>query len=94
MTQELPVERSEARDAGREPAEGAAPSSSEHAAVLLEQEGRFEEALALCERELANRTFDADDAVAARQEAQLNQRRLRLLRKLGRPPWSSHGARW
>jgi hypothetical protein len=62
--------------------------------MLLEQEGRYEEALALCERELASRTFDAADAVAAREEAQLNQRRLRLLRKLGRPTWSSQGTRW
>ncbi len=74
--------------------ERASEHAAEQAAVLLEQEGRYEEALALCERELASRTFAADDAGAAREEAQLNQRRLRLLRMLGRPTWSSQGARW
>ncbi|MDQ3699408.1 MAG: hypothetical protein M3442_00635 [Chloroflexota bacterium] len=82
------------RETNPSPSAQSSVQAFEQAAVLLEQEGRYEEALALCERELASRTFDADDAVAARQEAQLNQRRLRLLRKLGRPTWSSQGARW
>lgn len=71
-----------------------AVSGAERAAMLLEQEGRYEEALAICDRELAGRTFAPDDLEQARAETQLSQRRLRLLRKLGRPTWSSQGTPW
>ena len=62
---------------------------SEAEAARLEQAGRYSEALALCERLLAELAESAGDPEAMRLETQLNQRRLRLRRKLGLPTWSS-----
>jgi hypothetical protein len=66
-------------------------AESEQELVRLEQQGQLEEALALCERVLAERAFPQGDPEAERLEAQLNQRRLRLRRKLRLPTWSSQG---
>ncbi|MGH2368193.1 MAG: hypothetical protein ACRDI2_08335 [Chloroflexota bacterium] len=61
----------------------------ERPAAILEAQGRYDEALALCERALHTLDRDGSAPAEARAEAQLSQRRLRLLRKLGRPVWSS-----
>ncbi len=66
--------------------------AAEQEAARLEASGRNEDALALCERILAEHHFDATDSAAVQAEAQFNQRRLRLRRKLGLPTWSSQGA--
>jgi hypothetical protein len=66
--------------------------AAEQEAARLEASGRNEDALALCERILAEHHFDAADSAAVQAEAQFNQRRLRLRRKLGLPTWSSQGA--
>jgi hypothetical protein len=66
--------------------------AAEREAARLEASGRNEDALALCERILAEHHFDAADGAAVQAEAQFNQRRLRLRRKLGLPTWSSQGA--
>jgi hypothetical protein len=66
-------------------------AESEQELVRLEQQGQLEEALALCERALAERAFPQGVAEAERLEAQLSQRRLRLRRKLRLPTWSSQG---
>jgi hypothetical protein len=66
-------------------------STAEQEAQRLERAGEYRAALELCERTLAEQTFDPQDAAAARAEAQFEQRRLRLRRKLGLPTWSSQG---
>jgi hypothetical protein len=66
-------------------------SAAEQEAVRLERAGEYRAALELCERTLAGLTFDPQDAAAARAEAQFEQRRLRLRRKLGLRTWSSQG---
>jgi hypothetical protein len=66
-------------------------AAAESEAVRLERAGAYRAALELCERTLAEQTFDPQDAAAARAEAQFEQRRLRLRRKLGMPTWSSQG---
>jgi hypothetical protein len=82
-------------DAGQPSAGGAEPAGSlagaEQELVRLEQQGQLEEALALCERVLGEHAFPRGDPEAERLEAQLNQRRLRLRRKLRLPTWSSQG---
>lgn len=67
------------------------PAAWEAELVRLERAGRHGEALALCERILAEHAFDPHDPAAERAETQLNQRRLRLRRKLRLPTWSSQG---
>jgi hypothetical protein len=66
-------------------------AAAERRAIQLEEEGRLEEALALCEAILDGHTSRPHHLEASRAEAQFAQRRLRLLRKLGRPVWSSQG---
>ncbi|HEX2516737.1 MAG TPA: hypothetical protein VH257_18680 [Chloroflexota bacterium] len=66
-------------------------TAAEQEALRLERAGEYRAALELCERTLAEHTFDPQDAVAARAEAQFSQRRLRLRRKLGLRTWSSQG---
>jgi uncharacterized protein with von Willebrand factor type A (vWA) domain len=85
-------------DAGQTSAGRAGPAAtagslaeSEQELVRLEQLGHLEEALALCERVLAEHAFPQGEVEAERLEAQLNQRRLRLRRKLRLPTWSSQG---
>ena len=59
--------------------------------IRLEEDGHYADALALCERLLAERRIDPHDPEAERAETQLEQRRLRLRRKLRLPTWSSQG---
>jgi hypothetical protein len=66
-------------------------AAAEQEAARLERAGEYQAALELCERFLAEHSFDPEDAAAARAEAQFSQRRLRLRRKLGLPTWSSQG---
>jgi hypothetical protein len=66
-------------------------AAAEQEALRLERAGEYHAALDLCERTLAEQDFDPQDAVAARAEAQFQQRRLRLRRKLGLHTWSSQG---
>ena len=83
---------SQLSQSGGTASEGTGGEAEEARLAHLERTGRFAEALALCERLLADLAESAGDSEALRLEAQLNQRRLRLRRKLGLPTWSSQGA--
>ncbi|HEX2187157.1 MAG TPA: hypothetical protein VHN78_16820, partial [Chloroflexota bacterium] len=71
------------------------PRDYEAPAMLLESAERFEEALSVCEQALRRLDgYAGGDPDLDRAEAQFKQRRLRLLRKLRRPVWSSQGTPW